>query len=184
MIYAFTGPHRDLSPREDQLINAIVGSLRGPTGLRFGGAHGVDTAAARAAYAHWPDVDRVIIQPRAPWSEEVPPGTRLEWAAAGRNAGDAYMRRNTRLVGTPTDVLIAFPETAAEPGNPRAGGGTWATVRRARRRSLPIYVFPLDGSDPFVNLPEDQVSSAQIRSAHLSAHMPRAVPALGGRFYG
>lgn len=176
MIYSFTGPHRDLSPRERELIDSIVGSLRDPTGLRFGGALGVDTAAAVAAADHWYAVPRVIIAPAAPWSGVVPPGTRVLTAAPGRDDGDAYMKRNTALVAAPCEVLIAFPETGAEPRNPRAGGGTWATVRRARKRGLPIYVFPLDGGDPYVNLRGG-------RTLGVDRHMPRTAEMLVGVSY-
>ena len=43
--------------------------------------------------------------------------------------------------------VVAFPGTSSEL---MRGSGTWACVRQARKRDLPIHVFPLDGSDPWV----------------------------------
>lgn len=43
-------------------------------------------------------------------------------------------------------VLYAFPATPTE--QPR-GSGTWATIRHARKRKVPIFAFPLNGKKPW-----------------------------------
>lgn len=59
----------------------------------------------------------------------------------GPASASLYLKRNGVLLEGVTTVA-AFPSTGQEV----LRSGTWATVRLARRRGLPIVVFPLDGS--------------------------------------
>ncbi len=147
-VYAFTGPEK---PPEGarEIIRSTIADLREPCGFRFGGANGVDTECAWACHDIQFYLPRTLVKPAARWSNVVPPGTEVEDAMPGKHPADSYMIRNTQMVGPPCTCLVAFPLKAAEPRNFRAGGGTWATVRRARKRGLPIYIVPLDGSPPF-----------------------------------
>lgn len=140
MIYAFTGPARKLTFNELALIRDVVRDLRDPTELRFGGAVGVDTAAAWNALTFWPNVRRVLVKPAAPWSERIPLGSVVINAPRGRSNAHSYMLRNDILVGEPTEVLVAFPETL----NEELRSGTWATIRRANKRGITIKWCPLD----------------------------------------
>lgn len=50
-----------------------------------------------------------------------------------------YMARNDSLVAAPCERLVAFPEDK----RPVARSGTWATIRRAERRGIPVDLRPL-----------------------------------------
>lgn len=52
---------------------------------------------------------------------------------------DSYMKRNQRIVDF-SDALIATPH-----GPEKVRSGTWATVRRARKKGIPIYIVYPDG---------------------------------------
>ena len=54
--------------------------------------------------------------------------------------GTSYMDRNDRLVEQ-IDKLIAFPMEATEV----LRSGTWSTIRRARRKGIPVIIVPLGG---------------------------------------
>lgn len=54
---------------------------------------------------------------------------------------DTYLARNAHIVAE-ADVLVAIPE-GREKDYPRSG--TWATVRRARKHGIPIYIIAQDG---------------------------------------
>lgn len=49
-----------------------------------------------------------------------------------------YMRRNDKTVELATE-LHAFPQTPV----PVLRSGTWATVRRAERKPIPVFFLPL-----------------------------------------
>jgi hypothetical protein len=51
-----------------------------------------------------------------------------------------YMERNQHIVDC-ADVLIATPSTSVE----QLRSGTWATIRRARRKEIPVYLVHPDG---------------------------------------
>lgn len=142
MIYAFTGLARKLSFRELAFIRDIVKNLPDVTGLRTGGAIGVDTAVAWYGYQFHSDTERYIIAPTGEyWSEKVPLGSIVRFAPQGSTRSETYMNRNEMLVGPPTDLLVAFPETKQHVQR----SGTWATIRRARKRQIPVELYPLRG---------------------------------------
>jgi hypothetical protein len=148
-VYAFTGPARTLSEPELDVVVHAVKALEDPTELRSGGAPGVDTAAAVAFFAFQKDARKVLVVP-----DEQPFNTKLlalPWdevvrVRASGSPSNHYMARNEVLVGPPTTHLLAFPETPHEVNR----SGTWATVRRARRRKDPeveVTITPLVGSN-------------------------------------
>jgi hypothetical protein len=164
-VVAVTGA-RGFRRGEEQYAGSII--LAGLKNLQFnvtefvsGACWGVDTLAARDALALWPHARHRLVVPNAPHNEElvaefeVLERLRLENAAGrGREihatvekmpAGTGYMERNDRLVLL-ADVLLAFPSTRDEV----VRSGTWATVRRARKANVPVMVYPLDGSKPWM----------------------------------
>lgn len=53
----------------------------------------------------------------------------------------SYMQRNDRIVEL-SDILIAFPKAETE----ELRSGTWATIRRARKKGIPVFIHPVGGS--------------------------------------
>ena len=103
-----------------------------------GAAYGVDSQCAR-----WALVQKI------PVTLTIPVGRWHNRALANGEPDvvlveGGYMARNDETIRR-SDVLIAFPETPHE----ETRSGTWATVRRARKKGIPIYFFPLDGSTPY-----------------------------------
>lgn len=54
-----------------------------------------------------------------------------------------YLYRNAEMVAE-INHLLAFPNRPNRPGP--AGGGTWATIRYARKRKIPITICRVDGT--------------------------------------
>ena len=52
--------------------------------------------------------------------------------------------RNTKMVEVSTHQ-VAFPETQVE----ELRSGTWSTIRRARKKGIPTYFYPLNGEPPW-----------------------------------
>jgi hypothetical protein len=160
MNYGVTGPSRELTPDEERLIWDIVAGLPDDAEYISGGAHGVDTAWFKAAIIQHPHAQHRLVLPHAPFNDELISLARLhevrqarrrarvyiDWAKAGRDQGQCYMNRNDLLVERvgADGELHNFPPTRHEPGNYRAGGGYWATVRRGRRVGAKIVHHPLD----------------------------------------
>ncbi len=136
MIYAITGPAKSLEPYEAAVVcGQLSAKFWNAKGFSFGGARGVDELALWFCYLTHPEIPRTIYAPATlPWQQDsVPPETTIVLV------GGNYMDRNTALVAAPTDVLLAFPFTAAE----ERRSGTWSTVRRAAKRGIPTYVTPI-----------------------------------------
>lgn len=55
--------------------------------------------------------------------------------------GTTYMQRNDRIIAL-SDILLAFPKTEIE----ELRSGTWATIRRARKKGIPVFIYPVGGS--------------------------------------
>jgi hypothetical protein len=75
----------------------------------------------------------------------------VEYAKPGRNRTDGYMNRNALLVSK-IDRLLAFPETPKM----ELRSGTWATIRRARDAGVEIWFYPLDGTNPWIEMPDQE----------------------------
>lgn len=136
MIYGFTGPERPLSPTEIDHVRDVVYALPAVTGIVTGGARGVDALVARVALQAFPHAEHRLVLPQGyrydrHLQAELPDHVVREWVGGG------FMARNDRLV-LRTGTLVAFPDTPGE----TIRSGTWATVRRARKRGIPIRVHP------------------------------------------
>lgn len=109
-----------------------------------GAAKGVDTLAAYYAYAYAPG-HNVLVVPAAPHNLEIVKFAhehffeiiRLDSVPGGNSPN--YMARNDKMIEL-ADHLIAFPETSKEV----LRSGTWATIRRARKKGIPIDIYPLN----------------------------------------
>lgn len=128
------------------VINAIIDilSLGNVTEFTTGGAYGVDSIAAYQAFKYDSEHNNSIFLrvciPDGKWYNN----DTINYADDVEEVDGGYMIRNDRLVYH-ADILLAFPATSEE----EKRSGTWATVRRARKKGIPIYFYPLDGSDPW-----------------------------------
>lgn len=102
----------------DALLSALVCTrARGPHTLVHGAAVGVDRIAARLAQG-WG------------WTVESRPA---DWNRNGKVAGPM---RNTELIVSTADLVIAFPATVDSPG-------TWDLIRKAVAAGLRVNIRPL-----------------------------------------
>lgn len=112
-----------------------------PSEFTTGAAEGIDTLAAHIGLEVWGlqrTLHRVCIPAGVyyhPCWEDPPSFYVVERVTGG------YMKRNDRLVDH-ADVLLAFPRNR----NEYLRSGTWATVRRARKRGIEVRIYPLEGS--------------------------------------
>jgi hypothetical protein len=165
MRVGITGPS-ELTYNEEQFVADTAYDFlldTEPPILEFwsGVAHGVDSIGIRAAIrARVPAIGLTI--PRGAWHNE---GLVRELLADKEkqyellvkqtkeypHKPDAYHARNNLTIAS-IDALLAFPPNTREPDQKRGGrgAGTWSTIRKARKKGLPIYFYPLDGSQPFV----------------------------------
>ena len=116
-----------------------------------GGAPGGDTYILGLARALYPDAYFRLVLPKEPGNVALVRA--FEQALANGSVrgeivwtGKPPLDRNDDILDG-GDVLEAFPRQDTEPANPRVGGGTWATVRRARKRAMPIAITPAIGDD-------------------------------------
>jgi len=56
-------------------------------------------------------------------------------------AGTSFMQRNDRIIEL-AHVLTAFPKTERE----ELRSGTWATIRRGRKKCIPVDIIPVGGA--------------------------------------
>jgi hypothetical protein len=114
------------------------------TEVSTGAAHGIDTVAFAKAQAYWPKaIVRVCYPIEKAHNYEVVRRAHAIRADVQAVEG-GYMDRNDRLVSY-ADVVAAFPAKI----NEALRSGTWATVRRARTRDVPILITPLSTLEPF-----------------------------------
>lgn len=150
-VVAVTGA-RGFRTGEERLAESIIRegleSLKVfPTEFVTGAAYGADTVAFWAGLSLWEGAMHHLVVPDAPHNEAVVElGERLEVVTVERMPkGTDYMARNDRMVEL-AELLVAFPSTREE----QQRSGTWATVRRARKRGVPRLFFPLDGTPGWV----------------------------------
>lgn len=135
---SFSGP-TEVDHKQEAYIWECVNDLSADLYVS-GAAVGVDTVAALAAYAQHPLATVRFCVPKACWYND-----RLVSVLRGRpnieieEVSGGYMTRNDRLVEL-ADTLVAFPRTRQEV----LRSGTWATIRRARKAGVPVYLFPLE----------------------------------------
>jgi hypothetical protein len=134
MKVGFTGTRKGMAPAQLAALRTLLGRLA-PSEFHHGDCVGADDEAATLVGAFFEGC-RIVAHPsdnpalRADnhsHDEERPPRP--------------YLQRNRDIVGE-SDCLVAAPETAAEVMR----GGTWSTVRSARRARKPVYLVLPDGT--------------------------------------
>jgi hypothetical protein len=141
MTLGFTGTEHGMTPAQLETVRQLFRSLP-LTHLHHGDCVGADAEAHRLALevGAWITIHpplqrklRAFCQPHyAPSPIVVKPEL-------------PYLVRNTNIANEGCHGLIATPPgfTEVMRGN---GGGTWSTVRRARKRKRPIWVVLPDGT--------------------------------------
>lgn len=99
-----------------------------------GGAHGVDTIGAVVAKAQGAKL--VLVVPMGKWYNEV----LHEFADEIVEVEGGYMARNDKLAEL-ADSLVAYPPSSVE----ELRSGTWATVRRFRKRGKDVTIRAVTG---------------------------------------
>lgn len=142
---------------EEALTSRVIEALE-PTSLSSGSQYGADTEAALIFARAYPDRKQVIWVPDARCNSELYVAVRAEvdlpelvsvhflLKQPGETDAAVYLRRNGNVLDGGKDALLGFPADARER---RRGSGTWACIREARRRGIPRFIFPLDGSPPW-----------------------------------
>lgn len=147
MIVTFTGPHKPKAPKSiiQARIEDALTMFPHATGFISGAAPYVDSMAYRTAAYNFPSAIHTIYVPcdrsgEPLWHNE-------DVVRDARDAGHeveyiygGYLKRDDAMVRA-ADVLLAFPNSMRE----ELRSGTWATIRRAWKRDVPVYYFPLDG---------------------------------------
>lgn len=141
MIVTFTGPHKlknRASTRE--IITQALSELGDPDELRSGAAPGVDTIAFYASFARWgATAQHVFVPAGLMYNQDLVSLAKSEGCEITRVEG-GYLKRDDAMVKG-ADLLIAFPNSMRE----ELRSGTWATIRRAWKRGVPVRYLPLDG---------------------------------------
>ncbi len=155
MRYAITGPV-DITAEQAAFVRALVQAIPQELRTEFtsGCAYGVDTEAALAAGAAGFGLIRLTIPTGAWYNKEleqtgIDAGWEILRTKEYPHPPDAYMPRNDKTVSH-CDVLIATPPTSEESGRGGPAAGTWATIRRGRKSGCEVRIYPLDGSEPWV----------------------------------
>ncbi len=116
MKVGFTGTREGMSQSQRDQFMAVISWLshRGALEFHHGGAEGADTEAA----------------------EIVDGGARIVVHKPKRMNADELLARN-RVIVAEAEVLVAAPETDTE----QQRSGTWATVRYARQKGIPVVML-------------------------------------------
>lgn len=139
-VVAFTGTTDVWDEAQFAHIYGVCEQIPDPEtikGFRFGGAWGVDTATLVACATLYPYVEATLVYPEGEvWNDGLRyhPYVDVVVPVAG-----GYMARNDVLVAEPATELVAIPKTSREENR----SGTWSTVRRARKRGIPVSIQPL-----------------------------------------
>jgi len=148
---AFSG----VSELEDHNYGYVAKCLRGhtskPRNNHFvtGAAFGVDTLCLYLCYAWRREATHTVVVPDGKHNEEIVQfALAMDLEVIVMPEGTDYMDRNTKMIQL-SDILVAFPPTSEETGRGSSGAGTWSTIRRARKKGIPIYIYPLDRSNPW-----------------------------------
>lgn len=159
MILAFTGPEEvETDTIQEEIIRQEVQNLfpLGPTEFVSGAAFGVDTIAALAARDGYLNCIHRLVVPNGRHNEDLvrqwekyvsedPLRTDIDsrvHVVQRMPEGTDHLARNDEMIHR-ADILIAFPRTPEE----EKRSGTWATIRRARRKGIPIHLFSLLSGD-------------------------------------
>lgn len=148
-VISFTGPE-NLLPEHISLIEKTLQNYTWGDRYVSGAAHGVDTVCALEMLDLCPEAEHQLIVPNYRHNEDL-----VElWVDMGkvnpkfsvifmpRHTGP--LDRNTKMVELSTHQ-VAFPESQEE----KVRSGTWSTIRRARKKGIPTYFYPLSGTPPW-----------------------------------
>lgn len=135
-VLGFTGTRDGMTPAQKQSAHFAVSVILGDLDLvRHGDCLGADV-----------DFDVIARCLAVPVLVHPPTDSKLR-AFCGKERENLepkpYLERNRDIVDL-SDLLLATPKEDAEPPV-RRGGGTWATVRYARRRGTPVLIIWPDG---------------------------------------
>jgi predicted Rossmann-fold nucleotide-binding protein len=115
-------------------------------GFVTGAAPGVDTLCHYLAYAWRREAEHTLIVPNGKHNKDVVFfAMAMDIEVIAMPEGTDHLDRNSKMIGM-ADALLAFPGGSTELFR---GSGTWSTIRRARKKGIPIYSYPLDKSDPW-----------------------------------
>ena len=131
MIVGFTGTRMGMTPRQASEVLRLVSGLN-PAEVHHGDCEGADEEFHRLVVNLWP----VVLHP-----PDSPTLRAFCEDAMELRPELPFLKRNREIVGA-CDVLIATPGSRSEPTGQR-GGGTWYTIRHARRQGVPtVIVWP------------------------------------------
>lgn len=130
MIFGFTGTQEGMTRAQKTSVRRILHEAA-PGDFHHGDCIGADVEAARMAHPEY------VTYAHVPENES----KRAFHASDVIYPGKPYMERNQDIVDV-AEALIATPSTTVE----KLRSGTWATVRRARARRIPIYLVMPSGN--------------------------------------
>lgn len=128
----FTGTQQGLSPAQAEALADLLLKLN-PSEVHHGDCVGADARFHEMVRELLPDA-RVVMHP------PTNPSKRAFTAADAERPPADYLDRNHNIADE-SDVLIACPKLQVE----EVRSGTWATVRYARKRHVPVYLILPDG---------------------------------------
>lgn len=144
MIVAVTGPEKPKAGASiaSFAVSAAIQKLcaHPVTEFRTGAAKGIDTSAYFCAVAAFRDAitHRVFVPRGCRYNQDLVLFAKQEHHdVVGIDGG--YLKRDDALVEG-ADLLLAFPDSDKEV----LRSGTWATIRRARKRGIEVQMIPLD----------------------------------------
>lgn len=139
MIVGYTGPRLGLLPPQRLALGEVLSSLSGT--MHNGAAEGGDRAAAEL-WGQWPWRRGIEFFPcnreQREWAVLWIQGTRAPEARTVHPIRPPLVRNRENLVD-PCDLLVATP------AGPKPEGGTWSTIRYARRVEKPVVLVWPDG---------------------------------------
>ena len=137
MKVGFTGTRHGMQNAQSEIFTKLLTRLR-PTEFHEGDCIGADDQATDIVKWIWKHLVKVVRHPP----------TVTDHQANNPNFDEirepnTHFARNRAIVDE-TEALVATPADMEEP--PYGDGGTWYTVRYARKLGRPIYIIWPDGS--------------------------------------
>lgn len=139
MIIGFTGTRNGMTKEQRTVVEKFVDDMP-VTALHHGACVGSDEQMHRIVIGFKPDVKITVHPGPDPKSSLVAKWCLEEWDTHVL-PGKAHLRRNRDIVDA-VEVMVATPPTMTNPGR----GGTWWTIKEARRLGRAILVVLPDGS--------------------------------------
>lgn len=147
---------RTVTPRGVAIMRDVCENVQLVHRFVSGCADGGDTAVALFCLAMWQRSEHHICIPDYHHNEILAAymKVREETMTAGviiHRTNLPPLKRNEYMLDLFRDEaeVIAFPSTSNEQ---MRGSGTWACIREARKRTMKIRVFPLNGDEPWTEI--------------------------------